>query len=134
MDIKVVDFKKVVDERGSLTVAEYGKDIPFLVKRIYYITGVPKGEKRGFHSHKVIKEMCIPIKGSCEIMITNGMETTNIIMDDPAKGLYLGKDTWREISNFSEDAILLVLSSEEFREDDYIWNYDEFLSSVREEK
>lgn len=134
MDIKLINFQKFDDKRGSLVVAEYEKEIPFLVRRVYYIHSVPRGEKRGFHSHKRLKQVYIAIHGSCEVMLTSGKEKKNIVLSDPAVGLYIGHDAWREIYNFSEDAVLLVLASEEYSEDDYIRKYDDFITSVQEDK
>ncbi len=134
MDIKLINFQEYVDKRGNLVVAEYGKEIPFLVRRIYYIYGVPEGEKRGFHSHKRLRQVYIAIHGSCEVMLTSGEDIKTIKLERPAQGLYIGNDVWREIYNFSTDAVLLVLASEEYSEDDYIRKYDKFIESVEGKK
>jgi oxalate decarboxylase/phosphoglucose isomerase-like protein (cupin superfamily) len=134
MDIKLINFQEYVDKRGNLVVAEYGKEIPFLVRRIYYIYGVPEGEKRGFHSHKRLRQVYIAIHGSCEVMLTSGEDKKTIKLESPAQGLYIGNDVWREIYNFSTDAVLLVLASEEYSEDDYIRKYDKFIESVEGKK
>lgn len=131
MDIRMIDFQNYNDKRGCLVVAEYEKEIPFLVRRVYYIHSVPDGEKRGFHSHKRLQQIYIAIKGSCKVMLTSGNETKDVVLADPSVGLYIGNDVWREIYNFSEDAVLLVLASEEYDEDDYIRKYDEFISTVK---
>ena len=130
MDIKLIDFQKHIDDRGSLIIAEYNKEIPFLVKRVYYIYGVSDDKKRGFHSHKNLKQINIGIAGSCKVMLTDGKEKTEVTPDNPAKGLYIGHNVWREIYDFSKDCVLLVLASEVYDETDYIRSYEEFLKSV----
>lgn len=134
MDIKLINFQEYVDKRGNLVVAEYGKEIPFIVRRIYYIYGVPEGEKRGFHSHKRLRQVYIAIHGSCEVMLISGEDKKTTKLESPAQGLYIGNDVWREIYNFSTDAVLLVLASEEYSEDDYIRKYDKFIESVEGKK
>lgn len=130
MDIKLIDFQKHIDDRGSLIIAEYNKEIPFLVKRVYYIYGVSDDKKRGFHSHKNLKQIYIGIAGSCKVMLTDGKEKTEVTLDNPAKGLYIGHNVWREIYDFSKDCVLLVLASEVYDDTDYIRSYEEFLKSV----
>ena len=82
--------------------------------------------RRGFHSHKNLKQLLICINGSCKIHIDNGEETEEVLLDNPAEGLYLEHNIWREIYNFSPNAVLLVLASEVYDESDYIRNYDDF--------
>ena len=134
MDISLIDFQKHGDDRGSLVVAEYEKEIPFLVKRIYYIYDVSDDKRRGFHSHKNLQQIYIAIHGSLKVKLDNGKEQQTILLDNPSQGLYIGHNVWREIFDFSEDAVLLVLASEKFSEDDYIRNHDEFLLSLKENK
>lgn len=134
MNIKQIDFQKHADSRGMLVVAEYEKEIPYPVNRIYYIFGVGQNTRRGFHSHKKLQEICIPIHGKCKIMVTDGNEKQIITLDDPSKGLYLANNVWREIYDFSQDCVLLVLASEKYSEDDYIRSYDEFKEWQRTHK
>lgn len=134
MDIKQIDFQKHGDSRGMLVVAEYEKEIPFTVKRVYYIYGVGEHTSRGFHSHKNLQQIYIAIHGSCKVMLTNGKEKQVVTLDDPAKGLYIGHNVWREIFDFSHDGVLLVLASEKYSEDDYIRSYDEFQEWQRTHK
>ncbi len=134
MDTKWIDFQKHGDDRGSLVVAEYEKEIPFLVKRIYYIYGVDDDKRRGFHSHKNLRQVYIAIHGSVKVMLDDGERQETVLLDNPAQGLYIGHNVWREIFDFSNDAVLLVLASEKFSESDYIRNHDEFLASLKENK
>lgn len=134
MDTKWIDFQKHGDDRGSLVVAEYEKEIPFLVKRIYYIYGVDDDKRRGFHSHKNLRQVYIAIHGSVKVMLDDGDKQETVLLDNPAQGLYIGHNVWREIFDFSNDAVLLVLASEKFSESDYIRNHDEFLASLKENK
>lgn len=134
MDVRWIDFQNHKDDRGNLVVAEYEKEIPFLVKRIYYIYDVLDDKRRGFHSHKQLKQVYIAINGSLKVMLDDGKKQEIVTLDDPTKGLYIGYNVWREIYDFSKDAILLVLASENYSENDYIRNHDEFLSSLKEIK
>lgn len=126
MDIKKIDFQKHGDERGMLVVAEYQKEIPFTVRRIYYIYNANSTTKRGFHSHKNLQQIYIAIHGNCKVMLTNGTEKQIVCLDNPDQGLYIGHNVWREIYDFSDDCVLLVLASEIYSENDYIRSYEEF--------
>lgn len=134
MDIKKIEFQQHNDTRGNLVVAELGKELPFEVKRVYYIYGVGEGIKRGFHSHKRLEQIYIAIHGSCKVTLTDGDDTRTVVLDNPSEGLYIGHNVWREIHDFSADGVLLVLASETYSEDDYIRSYDEFISSINERK
>lgn len=129
MDIKKIDFQKHGDDRGMLVVAEYEKEIPFIVKRIYYIYDADANTKRGFHSHKNLQQIYIAIHGSCKVKLTDGKEQQIICLDNQAEGLYIGHNVWREIYDFSSDCVLLVLASEKYSEDDYIRTYEQFEQS-----
>lgn len=130
MQIELIQFQNHGDERGGLIVAESGKEIPFTVKRIYYMSNFPCDIRRGFHAHKRISQIVIPLKGSCTFLIDNGNDKKEVVLNQSDKGLLLGPKIWREIYNFSEDCLLLVLASEAFDEDEYIRDYDKFLTFV----
>ena len=134
MDIRLIDFQKHGDDRGNLVVAEYEKEIPFIVKRIYYIYGVSDDKRRGFHSHKNLQQVYIAIHGSIKVMLDDGEKQETILLNNPEKGLYIGHNVWREIFDFSKDAVLLVLASEGFSEEDYIRTYSDFILSLKENK
>ena len=105
--------------------------IPFEIKRIYYIYDTLPGVQRGFHAHKTLQQVLVCVRGSCRILLDNGWEKTVVPMDRPNKGLYVSADIWREMFDFSEDAVLMVLADQLYDESDYIRNYDEFLTYVR---
>lgn len=127
MEIVNYGFIPHGDSRGQLIALEEFKEIPFSVKRVYYIYDTAPGVTRGFHAHKSLEQVLICIHGSCKIRLDNGRETAVVPLDEPSKGLYIGHDMWREMFDFSPDAVLLVLASELYDEADYIRNYDEFL-------
>lgn len=131
LDIKKISFQKHGDDRGNLVVAEYGKEFPFTVKRVYYIYGVDGDKKRGFHSHRNLEQVYIAIHGSCKVTLTDGTDTQTVTLSDPSEGLYIGHNVWREIYDFSEDGVLLVLASEVYKESDYIRSYEEFLKELK---
>lgn len=131
MQIKKIGFQRHGDSRGMLVVAEYQKEIPFEVKRVYYIYGADGETSRGFHSHRNLRQIYIAIHGSMKVKLTDGVETETVTLSNPAEGLYIGHNIWREIYDFSPDAVLLVLASELYDENDYIRNYDGFLKSQK---
>lgn len=132
MDIVKYSFQPHGDERGQLVAAEVGKEIPFEVKRVYYIYDTLEGVRRGFHAHQNLKQILICVSGSCKIHLDNGSETAEVVLDKPYEGLYIENNMWREMYDFSPDAVLLVLASELYNEDDYIRDYNEFLKTVKE--
>ena len=126
-NIKLVKLKNHSDKRGSLFVIESMEEIPFEIKRIYYICGVPSMETRGEHAHKTLKQAMICLGGSCTIVIDDGEVRQSIELNNPDEVLILEPGLWREIKNFSHNATLMVLASEKYDENDYIRNYDEYL-------
>lgn len=113
---------------GILTPIELPGDIPFDVKRMYYMHNVAEGITRGNHSHKKLHQVLICVHGSVDIRLVNYFGEEKYTLNDPSIGLYVGPDNWREMSNFSNDSVLLVLASEHYDESDYIRNYDEFVA------
>lgn len=130
MEIVKYEFQKHGDDRGMLIALEEAKDIPFPVKRVYYMYDTKDGVRRGFHAHKCLQQILICIHGSCKILLDNGFEKKSITLDTPYEGLYVSNDMWREMYDFSSDAVLMVLASELYDESDYIRDYDEFLKYV----
>ena len=130
MNIKKFEFQKHGDDRGMLIALEELKDIPFVIKRIYYIYDTIAGVRRGFHAHKNLKQILVCVKGSCKLHLDNGSETAEVSLDKPHEGVYLDNNIWREMYDFSEDAVLLVLASEYYDEADYIRDYQKFLEFV----
>lgn len=124
-------FQQHGDERGQLVALEEKKDIPFHIRRVYYMYDTGEGVHRGSHAHKALEQILICIHGSCKIMLDNGREKKIVSLEKPYEGLYISNDMWREMFDFSSDAVLLVLASDYYDEDDYLRDYDEFLKIVQ---
>ncbi len=124
-------FQPHGDERGQLIALEEFNDIPFTIKRVYYMYDTQKGVRRGFHAHKSLEQILICIHGSCKIMLDNGVEKKIVLLEKPYEGLYISNNMWREMYDFSSDAVLMVLASELYDEDDYIRDYNEFIKIVK---
>ncbi|RYU44054.1 WxcM-like domain-containing protein [Aliivibrio finisterrensis] len=129
--IKTIEFDFLGDERGSLISLEENKNIPFDIKRVYYIFGTEQGVARGFHAHKNLQQVAICVKGSCRFILDNGKCRESIVLDSPSVGLFIGNNKWREMHDFSDDCVLVVLASDYYDEADYIRDYDEFLKEIR---
>jgi len=127
---KLMDFKTLGDERGSLIALEEGYNTTFEIKRVYYIFDTKKGVERGFHAHINLKQIAIAVKGSCTFVLDNGKEREEIKLNNPNQGLFIEELIWREMKDFSEDCVLVVLASEHYDESDYIRDYSEFLEEV----
>ncbi len=130
MQVNKYTFQPHGDDRGQLIAIEEYKDIPFEIKRVYYIYDTLQGVRRGFHAHRNLEQILICIHGSCKIHLDNGHETEEVMLDKPTEGLYIANDMWREMYDFSPDAVLMVLASERYDEADYIRNYDDFLKMI----
>ncbi|MDL9985133.1 FdtA/QdtA family cupin domain-containing protein [Providencia rettgeri] len=129
--VNTIEFKTLGDDRGSLVSLEQNKNIPFEVKRIYYIFGTKEGVSRGFHAHKNLQQVAICVKGSCRFVLDDGHNKDEIILDNPNIGLHINSFMWREMHDFSEDCVLIVLASELYDESDYIRNYNDFLKELK---
>ena len=127
-------FQQHGDDRGMLVALEEYKDIPFEIKRVYYMYDTKKDVHRGFHAHKSLEQILICIHGSCKVLLDNGTEKKIVSLEKPYEGLYIANNMWREMYDFSEDAVLMVLASEYYDEEDYIRDYNEFLRMVGVEK
>jgi len=124
-------FQPHGDERGQLVALEEYKDIPFNIKRVYYMYDTVEGVIRGHHAHKSLEQILICIHGSCKIKLDNGSEKKVVLLEKPYEGLYVANNMWREMYDFSKDAVLMVLASEIYDENDYIRDYEEFLNFVK---
>ncbi len=124
-------FQPHGDERGMLVALEEFNDIPFHIKRVYYMYDTKEGVIRGYHAHKSLEQILICIHGSCKVKLDNGREKKIVHLEKPYEGLYVANNMWREMYDFSKDAVLLVLASEVYNEDDYVRDYDEFLKLVQ---
>lgn len=126
-------FQPHGDQRGQLVSMEEHKDIPFHIKRVYYMYDTKDGVVRGLHAHKKLEQILVCIHGSCKIKLDNGRETKIVPLEKPYEGLYVANNMWREMYDFSKDAVLMVLASEVYNEDDYIRDYDTFLKMVNKD-
>ena len=123
-------FQPHGDKRGQLVALEEFKDIPFRIKRVYYMYDTIPDMVRGCHAHKKLEQILICIHGNCKIKLDNGTETKIVHLEKPYEGLYVPNNMWREMYDFSSDAVLLVLASELYDESDYIRDYQEFLDYI----
>ena len=130
MEITTFDFEEHGDERGVLISLEEQKNIPFVIRRCYFMYNLLPGVRRGFHAHKTLRQVLVCVRGSCKILLDDGTEKAVVPLDRPNKGLYIASDTWREMFDFSEDAVLMVLADQLYDEADYIRNYDAFLKHI----
>jgi hypothetical protein len=128
---KLIDLPKIADLRGNLTVAEGACLVPFDIKRAYWVYDVPGGESRGGHAHKKLKQFVIALSGSFDVTLDDGKEKQTYHLNHPYQGLLIDTGIWRTLDDFSSGAVCLVLASEHFEEEDYIYDYDEFLKYVR---
>ncbi|XKG66910.1 FdtA/QdtA family cupin domain-containing protein [Mesobacillus maritimus] len=126
MESKLIHFDVLGDNRGSLIALEEHKNIPFKIKRVYYIFDTKNNVRRGFHAHKNLDQVLIAVKGSCTIHIDNNKVTKEVVLNNQSTGLYIGSLVWREMYDFSDDCVLLVLASDYYNENDYIRNYEQF--------
>ena len=126
-NVRVVDLNTITDSRGSLIAIENNIDIPFDVKRVYYIFNVADSTiKRGFHAHIKLKQLLVAVSGSCTVKCIFGSHEEKYTLNSPRKGLLIEGLVWREMLNFSKDAVLLVLASDFYDKNDYIRTFKEF--------
>lgn len=132
MIIKTVSIKSVAAPgMGTLSFFEAEKDVPFAIRRIYYIHGVPKGVQRGGHAHRKLRQILWCPYGSILIKLDDGIDTAEVLLDDPAKGLLVESNTWRDMIWQKADSVLCVAADAWYDESDYIRDYDEFKKSLK---
>ena len=129
---EIIELPKIYDPRGNLTVAEQMKNVPFEVKRVYWTYDVPAGERRGGHAHKECVEFIIAVSGSFTVTLDDGKgNRKDFLLNHPWEGLFVPTGIWRTLEDFYSGAVCLLLASELFDEDDYLYEYDEFLEYVK---
>jgi hypothetical protein len=126
-DCSIMELPKVHNLNGNITALENYKNIPFEVKRIYYMYDIPGGESRGAHAHKELEQFIIAASGSFDVTIDDGKNRRTINLNHPSRALHLASGIWRDLSNFSSGSICLVLASHKYDERDYIRLYDDYL-------
>lgn len=126
-DAKIINLPKILDVRGNLSFAEQWTHIPFEIKRTYWLYDVPGGECRGGHAYRENQEFIVALSGSFDVLLDDGNEKKSFTLNRSYYGLYVPKGLWREMENFSTNALALELASTPYDEADYIYDYDEFL-------
>lgn len=129
-EVSELSFVGIGDSRGELVALESNKNIPFDIKRVYYMYQISKGAERGFHAHIKLKQVAVCVAGSCTIEVECVDGKSSYLLDTPDKGLYMSGLVWREIKNCSDDCVLMVLADALYSEVDYIRNYQSFLSEI----
>ena len=132
--INIINFPALGDERGALVALEANRQIPFDIKRVYYIYGTAQGVARGFHAHKALKQVAICLKGSCRFVMDDGKDKQDVTLATPDKGLLIDAMQWHEMYDFSEDCVLMVLADQLYDESDYIRDYGLFKAEVENVK
>ena len=130
MDYQLIHFTVRGDYTGNLVPIEAGKDIPFDIKRVYYIWGTQQDMVRGHHAHRKLEQVIICVAGSCDFILDDGKTKEKVHLRSGNEGLYIKHNIWREFTNFSPDCVILVLASEHYDEADYIRDYATFLKEV----
>ncbi len=128
--VSLIDLPVIHDVRGNLTFIEGNRQIPFEIKRVYYLYDVPGGAHRGGHAHKNLHQLIISASGSFDVIVDNGKEKLRFRLNRPYFGLYLPPMTWREIDDFSSGSFCLVLASGYYDESDYLRDYSDFLAAA----
>ena len=131
MNYKLIDMRVHGDNRGKLIAIESNRDIPFEIKRAYWIYDTSPSEERGHHSHPEMEQIVVAMDGSCEFELDDGKTKESVVLNRPDKGLYIGKNIWRVMKNFSYGCKLMVFASDYYDEKEYIRNYDDFLKEVK---
>lgn len=133
MNLTTFEFKLRGDDRGSLVAIEENIDIPFPLKRIYYIFNTGESVRRGRHAHHTLRQVLVCVHGSCKILLDDGLEKFEVLMDKASEGLLVDRMVWHEMYDFSRDCVLLALASDFYNEGDYIRDYQEFSALVKGE-
>lgn len=128
--IKRIPLHSLGDERGQLISLEGNKNIPFAMKRVYYIFNTQPFVRRGLHAHKKLEQLLICTSGSCSILLDNGQNKQTTRLESPDDALFIGSMIWREMYDFSADCVLMVVASDYYDEADYIRDYDVFLGKI----
>ena len=129
--VRIVNLPKIEDDRGNLSFIEEENHIPFKVKRVYWIYDVPGGEYRGSHAFKETAEFIVALSGSFDVVLHDGKEEMKYSMNRSYYGLYVPKQHFRRLENFSTNSLALILASTSYEEDEYIRDFQQFLSFIK---
>jgi len=124
---RIINLPKIEDRRGNLSFIEENKNIPFGIKRVYWIYDVPGGEMRGSHAYKTLNEFIVALSGSFDVVLHDGKEESKYSLNRSYYGLFVPKMYWRRIENFSTNALALILADDFHKEDDYIRDFEKFI-------
>ena len=128
---RIMEFRRIANPRGNLTPIEAEQDVPFDIKRVYYLYDVPGGEIRGGHAHRHIEQVIIAASGSFDVVLDDGVKRAKFMLHRSYYGLFVPTMVWRELENFSSGSVCLVLASGHYREDDYIRDMHDFRDALR---
>ncbi|HEV2682345.1 MAG TPA: FdtA/QdtA family cupin domain-containing protein [Rhodanobacter sp.] len=130
MEIERIQLQKHGDDRGMLIALEEDRNVPFVIRRVYYIFATKNDIHRGRHAHRHLHQLAVAVRGSVTFLLDDGSGPVEVVLDDPSHGLMLGRMVWRELYNFSEDCVLMVLADQLYDQSDYITDYADFLHEV----
>lgn len=125
-DVKIINLPKILDERGNLSFMENDNQLPFAIKRVYWIYDVPGGEQRGGHGYKDLQELIVALSGSFDVVLNDGKEQKTFTLNRSYYGLYVPKMIWRHMENFSTNALAFIATDALYDADQYIRDYDQF--------
>ena len=128
--VRLLEIPVIREPRGNLGVLEGGRDLPFEIRRTYWLYDIPAGSHRGGHAHRRLEQVLIALGGSFDVVLDDGVERKTVTLNRPDRGLYLPTGIWRELENFSAGSVCLVLASEHYDETEYLRDHDEFLKWV----
>ena len=125
-EVRIIEFPKILDERGNLSFFEDNKQIPFKISRTYWIYDVPGGETRGGHAYKTLQEVIVALSGSFDVVLNDGKEEKTFSLNRSYYGLYVPKMIWRHMENFSTNSLALIVADQEYKQDEYLRDFKEF--------
>ena len=126
-DCVIIPLNKIHNRAGNITIVEGQLNVPFYVKRIYYLYDIPGGENRGGHAHKELSQLVVPASGSFNVMLDDGINKKIVTLNRPDYGLLVVQGIWRQLMEFSSGAVCLVLASQNYDDNDYIREHSRFL-------
>ena len=129
-ECNLLHLKQIGDRNGHITTVNNNVELPFAVKRIFYLYDIPGGESRGAHAHKECHQFLVAASGSFEVLLDDGLTKRQVLVNRPDLGLHIPPGIWASEINFSSGSICLVLASHEYNEQDYLRNYDEYLKFI----
>ncbi|HEX8228473.1 MAG TPA: FdtA/QdtA family cupin domain-containing protein [Chloroflexia bacterium] len=125
-DVRLIEFPKISDRRGNLTFIEEHSQVPFDIRRVFYIYDIPSGENRGAHAHKTLEQVVICLSGGLEVLLDDGHNTRTVRLSRPWVGLYIPPLIWASEGNFDSGTVYVVLASDYYNEADYYRDYEDF--------